>query len=239
MEGEMNRYLKRMLSGACVLGGLATVGCSTDHYSKVADPCGMERYSNEARQLTVGAFEPQVMNGHLLDLTLWNSPTKHFEMGTAKLSAAGMDKLDQLTRRRPQPDSRLFIQTARDIPYNGEKPEEYAAKRVELDTARIAAVKKYLEISLTGRPASFDIAVHDPAYPGIEGAEPRVIIPSPARRVGMGGSGTQTGPAGSVVSNSVTTPTPGGGSAQTTITQPTPQPGTSGTTPGTATSPNP
>lgn len=188
----MNRSLKRMLAGAFLLGSMATVGCSSDHLSKVSDPCWPDRYSNEARQLTVAAFEPQVMNGHILDLTLWNTPVQHFETGTAKISPAGLDKLDQLARRRPQPDSRIYIQTARDIPYNAEKPEEYAAKRTELDIARVAAVKKYLEISLTGRPATFDVQVHDPAYPGIDGAAPRVLIPAPQTRVtgaGAGGAG--------------------------------------------------
>src|SRR5207302_268943 len=105
------------------------------------------------------------------------------ENGTDRLNGAGMDKLDQLARRRPHPDPRVFIQTARDIGYDGAKPEEYAAKRQELDTKRVAAVQKYLAASLTGRPANFDVQVHDPAYPGIDGAAPRVIIPTPQSRV--------------------------------------------------------
>ena len=77
----------------------------------------------------VATFQPQVENGHILDQTLWNT---HFEYGTDKLNGAGMDKLDQLARRRPPPDPLLFLQTARDIGYDAEKPGDYAAKRARV-----------------------------------------------------------------------------------------------------------
>ena len=93
-----------------------------------------------------------------------------------------MDKLDQLARRRPHPDTRLFLQTARDIAYDAEKPDDYAAKRNDLDTKRITAIQKYLTATLTGRPATFDIQVHDPAYPGIDGAGPAGHRPERRRR---------------------------------------------------------
>jgi uncharacterized membrane protein YgcG len=111
----------------------------------------------------------------------------HFEYGTDKLNGAGMDKLDQLARRRPMPDQHLFLQTARDIGYDAEKPGDYAAKRVELDNKRTDAVRKYLKATMTGRELTFDIQVHDPAMPGIDGAAPRVILPPPASRIGAAG----------------------------------------------------
>jgi len=118
-----------------------------------------------------------------------------------------MDKLDQIARRRPHPDPRVFLQTARDMAYDGAKPEEYAAKRQELDTKRVAAVQKYLSATLTGRPTTFDIQVHDPAVPGIEGAAPRLVLPTPQSRVG----GTLTpvvGPAGPPAPASTNAPPP-------------------------------
>src|SRR5262249_39285252 len=147
------------------------------------DPCWPDRYANEARAETVACFTPQVENGQVLDQTIWN---QHFDYGTDRLNGAGMDKLDQLARRRPHPDTRLFLQTARDIPYDAEKPNDYAMKRNDLDTKRIATMQKYLAATLTGRPVTFDIQVHDPAYPGIDGAAPRLVIPTPQSRVGGG-----------------------------------------------------
>jgi hypothetical protein len=177
----------KLLTGAVLAGGVLSSGChglgmevSEGGAFGHGDPCWPARYSNEARAATVASFQPQVENGQVLDQTVWNL---HFDWGTDRLNGAGMDKLDQLARRRPHPDTRLFLQTARDITYDADKPGEYGAKRNELDTKRIAAVQKYLAATLTGRPVTFDIQVHDPAYPGIDGAAPRILVPSPQTRV--------------------------------------------------------
>ena len=42
----------------------------------------------------------------------------YFEFGTDVLTPAGMEKLLSLTRVRPAPDPKLYIQTARDLPAN-------------------------------------------------------------------------------------------------------------------------
>jgi hypothetical protein len=178
--------MTKLVAGVVLAGGAAlAAGCHGDgeHGGIQAhgDPCWPDRYSNESRAAVVANFQPQVENGQVLDQTVWNT---HFEYGTDKLNGAGMDKLDQIARRRPHPDPRVFLQTARDMAYDAAKPEEYAAKRQELDTRRVAAVQKYLSASLTGRPATFDIQIHDPSVPGIEGAAPRVVVPSPQSRVG-------------------------------------------------------
>ena len=55
-----------------------------------------------------------------------------------------MDKLDQIARRRPHPDPRVFLQTARDMAYDAGKPEDTRPSGTELDTKRVAAVQKYL-----------------------------------------------------------------------------------------------
>jgi len=201
----MARYMTKLVAGAVLAGGAAlAAGCHADGDYHHGDPCWPDRYANESRAAVVANFQPQVENGQVLDQTVWNS---HFEFGTDKLNGAGMDKLDQIARRRPHPDPRVFLQTARDMAYDGAKPEEYAAKRQELDTKRVAAVQKYLSATLTGRPTTFDIQVHDPAVPGIEGAAPRLVLPTPQSRVG----GTLTpvvGPAGPPAPASTNAPPP-------------------------------
>jgi hypothetical protein len=185
----MNRYTKTVLSAATVVGGLMAAGChstGTGEWNWHDDPCWPDRYANESRAAVVATFQPQVENGHILDQTLWNT---HFEYGTDKLNGAGMDKLDQLARRRPMPDQHVFLQTARDIGYDAEKPGDYAAKRVELDNKRTESVRKYLKATLTGRELTFEIQVHDPSMPGIDGAAPRVILPPPSSRVGAASGG--------------------------------------------------
>lgn len=217
----MSGLTSKVLAGAVLVGGALAAGC---HHSETdrwhGDPCWPDRYENEARRSQVAAFEPQVLNGHILDQTIWNM---QFDYGTDKLTGAGIDKLDQLARRRPAPDTRIFLQTARDIPYDAERAGDYATKRTELDTKRVAAIKKYLATSLTGRPSTFEIEVHDPAPPGIDGAAPRVIVPSPRTRAmgaeGQGGAGTPPGatpPGGTPPSGgSGYTPPSSGGSTTT------------------------
>jgi hypothetical protein len=162
----MKSYMTKLMGGAVLAGGMLAAGCHHgDGYSGHGDPCWPDRYANESRALVVASFQPQVENGHILDQTVWNM---HFETGSDKLNGAGMDKLDQLARRRPHPDPRLFVQTARDLPYDPAKPEDYSSKRTDLDSKRVAAVQKYLSTTLTGRPYPFDVQVHDPSYPGIE-----------------------------------------------------------------------
>ena len=180
----MKRFKARMLlSAAFVAGGLMTAGCASTADTQLhGDPCWPDRYANESRAAVVASFQPQVENGHILDQTIWNM---HFDYGTEKLTGAGMDKLDQLARKRPHPDARLYMQTARDVGYDPEKPGDYANKRVELDSKRVAAIQKYLKASLTGRESTFDVQVHDPVYPGIDvnpGVAPRVYVPSPQER---------------------------------------------------------
>jgi len=181
----MNGFQAKMLSVATVAGGMFVTGCQSGDGFKHGDPCWPDRYANEARELTVASFQPQVDNGHILDQTIWNL---HFEYGGEKLNGAGMDKLDQLSRRRPTPDVHIFLQTSRDIVYDSEKPADYAAKRVDLDTKRVAGIQKYLKATLTGRELAFDIQIHDPAYPGVDvnpGVAPRIYIPHPGEISGQ------------------------------------------------------
>ena len=58
-------------------------------------------------------WRAQVHNGHVLDQTVWNS---HFEPGTDHLTAGGLAHLDYLARRRPAPDTTVFLEVAKDVP---------------------------------------------------------------------------------------------------------------------------
>jgi len=161
----MKGILKKAIAMMFMAGAIGSVGCvSGEHYSNLVDPCSQERYAAEARQEMATCFTPQVQNGRILDQTIWNYD---FEPGTDKLNPSGYDKLDQIVRRRPEPDNRIFIQTARDLVYNPAQPDAYADGRRELDAKRGAAIEKYLAAQTAGRPMQFALLVHDPADPGM------------------------------------------------------------------------
>ena len=174
-----------MLSAAAVAAGLMAAGCHSwgENHSH-GDPCWPDRYANETRAAVVASFQPQVENGHILDQTVWNL---HFEYGSDKLNGGGHGQTRPAdavaARSRTRSCSCKPPATSR---YDAEKPNDYADKRVELDTKRVAAVQKYLKTTLTGRETAFDIQIHDPVVPGHStvnpGVEPRVYVPTPQER---------------------------------------------------------
>jgi len=160
----MKGFIARTLAAACLAGGLAATGCQSvreEGLGGLYDRCWPQRYNNTARRAVIDGFAPQVQNGHVLDQTIWNY---HFETGTDKLTPGGMQKLDSLARRRPNPDPNLFLATARDINYDAAEPEKYVEARRDLDLRRIGAIQKYLQAQTAGRPMPFDVQIHDP-YP--------------------------------------------------------------------------
>jgi hypothetical protein len=154
----------RTLAASCLAGGLASAGCW--QYRDCVDPCWPERYNCEARHEVLASFSPQVANGHILDQTIWNW---QFEAGTDRLNGAGMLQLDTLVRRRPQPDTRIFLQTARDaeLAYDPANPDKLVEARRDLDAKRIAAIQRYLTAQTAGRPLTFDVTIHDPMEVGM------------------------------------------------------------------------
>ncbi len=184
----MNRLLRIFSVGAVLTGLFGSVGCM-DH--ALSDPCWPDRYSYQARSHVVNNYEPQIANGHTLDQTIWN---EHFDRGSDKLNLSGQDKVDQLVRRRPHPDTKVYLATARDITYDPAKADEFAKTRADLDTKREKALRDYWNAQTAGRPgAPIEIVVHDPSHPDIRGAAPRVITPRPMSRIG-GGAGGVGGP---------------------------------------------
>lgn len=158
----MKGFIARSLAGSAIVGGLAaTSGCYNQ--GKCVDPCYPERYVYQAKTSVTAAFAPQVQNGHILDQTLWNY---FFEVGKDELNASGRDQIDALMRRRPHPDARVYLATARDVAYDSLNPEKSVETRRELDEKRAAAVQKYMQSQTAGRPMQFEIVVHDPVEVG-------------------------------------------------------------------------
>ena len=227
----MKGIMRQALAAACAVGGLAATGCmGGERYRNLVDPCYPARYTAAARQEVVSSFAPQVQNGHILDQTIWNY---HFEPGTAKLTLGGLEKLDQIVRRRPEPDGRLFLATARDIVYNAETPDAYGDSRRDLDGQRVASIQKYLNAQTVGRPFAFEVLVHDPADPAIQAERARgAMLRATARANGgplgdlsvQGGTATGTGTAPGTGMGTGTGPGGGGAGAG--------QPGGMGSRPG-------
>lgn len=146
---------------AMTIGLAATAGCTQQ--GKCVDPCYPERYIYSARNEVNAAFAPQVQNGHILDQTVWNY---HFDAAKDELNNGGRDQLDGLIRRRPRPDARIYLATARDIAYDPANPEKFVESRRELDERRANSVLKYLQAQTAGRPMQFEVVVHDPMEVG-------------------------------------------------------------------------
>src|SRR5258707_14958922 len=108
-------------AAACFCGAAAAGagGCYT--YREVVDPCYPERYEPMARQEVHGAFAPQVQNGRALDQTVWDF---HFEAGGDRLTPGGLERLDYMIRRRPQPYNTVYVQTAKNVPYDPAAPDK-------------------------------------------------------------------------------------------------------------------
>jgi hypothetical protein len=153
----MKGIVTRIIASAALAGPLVSTGCY--HYQKCVDPCWPERYNSVSRNEVNAAFAPQVQNGHVLDQTLYNNS---FEIGSDRLTPSGRDQLDTLMRRRPMPDPRIFLATARDLHYDPESADKFVETRVDLDNRRSAAIQKYLSAQTAGRPTSFEVVVHDP-----------------------------------------------------------------------------
>ncbi len=159
---------------------------------RCVDPCYPMRYGFMARQAVNAAMAPQVLNGHVLDQTVWNY---YFEPGTDKLTTGGLERLAYLARRRPCPDPVLYLQTAQDLVYDHLAPELLAQNRQILDGRRIAAVQAYLTAQTAGRPIPFQVVLHDPSEPALASSAANNIMSQNYFRF-MGGNFTMGGMGG-------------------------------------------
>jgi hypothetical protein len=174
----MNGFIAKTASAVCLAGALAaTQGCVG--YRDVVDPCYPARYNYAAREEVKACFGPQVANGHVLDQTIWNYYFEHKAdgLGTDELTPGGQAHLAYLARRRPQPDTCVFLQTAQDLPFDAAHPERLVEDRAKLDQQRIVAIQRFLNAQTAGRPVAFQVYIHDPAEVGVSAiAENRAAI---------------------------------------------------------------
>ena len=159
----MKGIVSKTVAGVCGAGLLAAAGgCYT--YRDLVDTCYPERYEAVAQEEVKAAMAPQVQNGHILDLTIWNY---HFVPGSEELHQSGLYRLNYLAQRRPSPDSVIFLQTAQDVAYNPAAPDRFAQARKELDKKREESIKNYLTARTAGRNVEFQVVTHDPPEAGI------------------------------------------------------------------------
>lgn len=170
----MNGFMPKTAAFLCLGISLSFLGgCYS--YRQHVDPCWMDRYNIVERRTVNGVFDAQAMNGHILDQTIWNyyfqtkevdDPKTKLKMylPTSELNVAGMNQLKYLSRRRPIPDGKLYLQTAQDLPVDTPM-DKLSGARSELDAQRSAAVKSYMAVLVANRaqPMAFEVAVHDPA----------------------------------------------------------------------------
>jgi hypothetical protein len=147
-------------SGTCAAGGPGAGCAGCGGVWNLYDRCYPQRYQYLACREVDAAFAPQVQNGHVLDQTVWNY---HFVPCTDCLTPAGLEHLAYIARRRPQPDTTVYVQTSNDVAYDPAHPDQLAANREGLDAKRVQAVQKFLVAHTAGRPADFHVFVHDPA----------------------------------------------------------------------------
>jgi hypothetical protein len=163
----MNGFFRKTIGALCLGSGaaalLGSVGCAG--YRDLVDPCWPERYNLEARQVVNQTFDTQAHNGHTLDQTFWNYDFERDAKGqpTDQLNALGMDKIAYIVRRRPTPDGKIYLQTARDFYVAQDDIESLPARRQDLDGKRIQAIQRVLTAQMAGRncAVTWDICVHD------------------------------------------------------------------------------
>jgi len=157
----------RVLGVGCLVAGLALLpaGCY-GLYHDLVDPCYPERYNCKAREEVTAPRVIQARNGLILEQTLYNT---YFAEGSDKLLPNGQALLARLARRRPAPEPEVFIQTAHDLTYTPDKPEQYATARRELNDRRKKAVEEFLRMERPDVP--FVVYVHDPGRIGIDSRE--------------------------------------------------------------------
>lgn len=211
----MTRSMRRV-AAAVMVGGLAATGCHgtgagtarqsqpegwTRYYNAV-DPCWPERYSAVARAETLAPFAAQINNGHVLEQTVWNW---HFESGSDVITPAGQAKLDAIAQVRPQPDGRIYLQVARDVPaYGAGGLDTVAARREELTAKRAEAVRKYMAAQPTLHGVAYEIHIHDAPVPSM-----------PAEFSARAYRGQATGYVGGITSGGATVQATGGGGVGT------------------------
>ena len=157
-----------------LLGGVASMGCTggpgiQSRYQKIVDPCQHERYKVQARDNVLQPFDAMANNAAVLDMTLWNT---NFEPGKEAINASGMKKIDYIARRLPSPPGKVWIQTARDLPYDAANPDKLMTARSILDAKRSQTVLAYLAVQPNGSTLHYEVQAHDATPPAMDANGP-------------------------------------------------------------------
>ena len=221
----MTRTLRAAVAVMMSAGGLLAVGCASGpgaqaRFQDVNNNYGWpERNGFLARQAVLHPFEVQANNAVSTDGVMLNA---YFDNGTATLNGVGRDKLDQLSRKMPQVNSTVYLQTANDVVYDEKAPEKTSATRSELDGKRAAAVAAYLSSRPNTKNVPFNVVALDNADPSTYSAGPAASVRGLAGgyRSGITGGfsgGNPIGAGGGQATNTVgvapttTAPAQGGG----------------------------
>ncbi len=160
-----------ILAGVLATGMVSITGC-VGTYSDIVDPCYPERYNCMARGSVVEPQKTMDTNGTALEQTVYNY---HFREGSDELLPGGKSLLIRLARRRPQPETQIYVQTTNDESVlSNRNLEEIGPKRKELNEKRVKVVAEFLKAI---RPdVGFTITIHDPAKIGIFSEEARTAV---------------------------------------------------------------
>jgi len=197
----MKGFIRKAAAVLCCAAGAGGLGCYT--YHDLVDPCYPERYNFQARKEVVASYSPQIQNGHVLDQTVWNYD---FDAGTDRLTSGGLEHLAYMARRRPAPDTTVYLQTAQDVAYDPAKADELATKRQDIDAKRAVAIQRFLNAQTNGRRGEFTVLIHDPSEVGVTGAwasgENNQLLGQSTGGLfqvgGGGGAGAGVGPAAAI-----------------------------------------
>lgn len=195
MTGKSRKGLVAVLAA----GALGAVGCAgpglQESFQNVNNNNSWpERNSYHARQAVLHPFEVQQNNAAVVNDVILNG---YFESGTDKLNGVGRDKLDQLNRKMPTPNSTVWVQTSNDLVYDEKAPEKSVVARTELDQKRAAAVLAYLN-ARPSRGTTYSVQAIDIGDPTINSAGPASAVRGLQRQFQSGITGGISGgnPAG-------------------------------------------
>ncbi len=166
----MKGFIKQFATG-CGFGAILFTLAGCYHYRNLVDSCWPERHNAQARQSIRDMSNAQANQGHELGQTIFNWHFEQTDKGapSARLNAAGIEVLKSISRRKPYPDTQLYLQNAQDIFYTqGANADEVIRKRDQMNSDRKKAIADFLRTQTAVLGGSgYQIAVRDVATPGI------------------------------------------------------------------------
>ncbi len=206
----MTRTVRTVAVVLLGLGAVGAIGCSSSRPGLQSDfqqvnnnNSWPERNGYLSRQAVLHPFETQMNNAKVGNDVLMNG---YFEAGGEKLNPVGRDKLDQLARKMPAPNSTIYLQSSNDVAYDEKAPEKAIAARSDLDNKRAQAVLAYLSTRPSARGTNFEVQPVDIGEAAMNSAGPSASVrglPAQYRSTlaGQAGAVTLTGTGGGLATN--------------------------------------